>query len=65
VVEIAIERGTGARALRSVLENVMIDIMFELPTLKDVQKCIITSETIDKISGPVYEKKDGKERLTA
>jgi len=65
VVEIALERGTGARALRSVLENVMIDIMFELPTLKDVQKCIITPETIDKISGPVYEKKDGKERLTA
>ncbi len=65
VVKIAIERGTGARALRSVLENVMIDIMFELPTLKNVQKCIITSETIDKTSGPVYEKKDDKERLTA
>jgi ATP-dependent Clp protease ATP-binding subunit ClpX len=65
VVEIAIDRGTGARALRSVLENVMIDIMFELPTLKDVQKCIITPETIDKTDGPVYEKKDGKERKIA
>jgi ATP-dependent Clp protease ATP-binding subunit ClpX len=65
VVEIAIERGTGARALRSVLENVMIDIMFELPTLKDVQKCVITPETIDKTSVPVYYKKDGKERKIA
>jgi ATP-dependent Clp protease ATP-binding subunit ClpX len=65
VVEIAIERGTGARALRSVLENVMIDIMFELPTLKDVQKCVITTETIDKIAGPVYYRKDGKERKIA
>jgi len=65
VVEIAIERGTGARALRSVLENVMIDIMFELPTRKDVQKCVITTETIDKTGGPVYEKKDGKERKIA
>ncbi|HHE33004.1 MAG TPA: ATP-dependent Clp protease ATP-binding subunit ClpX [Chlorobaculum parvum] len=65
VVEIALERGTGARALRSVLENVMIDIMFELPTLKDVQKCVITSGTIDKTDGPVYEKKAAKERKSA
>jgi ATP-dependent Clp protease ATP-binding subunit ClpX len=48
-----------------VLENVMIDIMFELPTLKDVQKCVITPETIDKTSVPVYYKKDGKERKIA
>lgn len=65
VVEIAIDRGTGARALRSVLESVMIDIMFELPTLTGVQKCVITTQTIDKTSGPVYYSKDGKERLTA
>jgi ATP-dependent Clp protease ATP-binding subunit ClpX len=65
VVEIAIERGTGARALRSVLESVMIDIMFELPSLKDVQKCVITAETIDKKSGPVYYAGDGKQRMTA
>jgi ATP-dependent Clp protease ATP-binding subunit ClpX len=65
VVEIAINRGTGARALRSVLENVMIDIMFELPTLTGVQKCVITIETIDKTAGPVYYSKDGKERLIA
>ena len=67
VVEIAIERGTGARALRSVLENVMIDIMFDLPTLTatGIQKCVITTETIDKTSGPIYYTKDGKERMTA
>jgi ATP-dependent Clp protease ATP-binding subunit ClpX len=65
VVAIAIDRGTGARALRSVLENVMIDIMFELPTLKGVQKCVITIETIDKTGGPVYYAEDGKERKIA
>lgn len=67
VVEIAIDRGTGARALRSVLESVMIDIMFELPNLTatGVQKCVITVETIDKVSGPVYYSKDGKKRKTA
>jgi ATP-dependent Clp protease ATP-binding subunit ClpX len=43
VVNIAIERGTGARALRSVLENVMIDIMFEIPSMKNVHKCVITA----------------------
>ncbi|ARM30466.1 ATP-dependent Clp protease ATP-binding subunit ClpX [Prosthecochloris sp. HL-130-GSB] len=47
VVEIAIERGTGARALRSVLENIMIDIMFELPSMEGVKKCVITLDTIN------------------
>ncbi|MEI8032135.1 MAG: ATP-dependent Clp protease ATP-binding subunit ClpX [Chlorobiaceae bacterium] len=54
VVAIAIERGTGARALRSVLENVMIDIMFELPTMTGVKKCIITADTIENKAAPEY-----------
>jgi len=65
VVAIAIDRGTGARALRSVLENVMIDIMFDIPSLKGIQKCVITVDTIDKKSGPLYYTKDGKQRMIA
>jgi ATP-dependent Clp protease ATP-binding subunit ClpX len=54
VVEKAIARGTGARALRSIIEEVMLDIMFHLPTRQNISKCIITRETILKSKEPVY-----------
>src|SRR5699024_12561181 len=38
----AIERNTGARGLRSIIESIMLDIMFELPSRTDIAKCIIT-----------------------
>ncbi|MBV5326257.1 MAG: ATP-dependent Clp protease ATP-binding subunit ClpX [Chlorobium sp.] len=65
VVDIAIDRGTGARALRSVLESVMIDIMFELPTLKGVKKCVITADTIENRSEPEFYSGDGKKKKIA
>jgi len=42
----AIERKTGARGLRSIIENIMLDVMFELPSRDDIEKCIITKETV-------------------
>ena len=42
----AIKRKTGARGLRSIIENVMLDVMFELPSRDDIAKCIITKETL-------------------
>lgn len=48
IAEKAIERKTGARGLRGILENVMTDIMYEIPSRQDVEKCVITKETIDK-----------------
>ena len=45
--ELAAERGTGARGLRSLIENVMKDIMFEIPSLSDVKECVITAATVD------------------
>ena len=41
-------RETGARGLRSIIENALLDVMFELPSRKDVSKCVITKETISK-----------------
>ena len=52
VAEKAIERKTGARGLRSILEHVMTDIMYELPSREDITKCIITKGTIDYNTGP-------------
>ncbi|MHB9037188.1 MAG: ATP-dependent Clp protease ATP-binding subunit ClpX [Armatimonadota bacterium] len=42
----AMKRGMGARALRSIIEEVMLNIMYELPSCKDVKKCIISEDTI-------------------
>ena len=46
IVDKAIERKTGARGLRSIIEEIMRDIMFEIPSIPDVNKCIITKETV-------------------
>jgi len=44
----ALARETGARGLRSIIEAALLDVMFELPSRKDVSKCVITKETISK-----------------
>jgi ATP-dependent Clp protease ATP-binding subunit ClpX len=42
----AVKRGMGARALRTIIEEVMLNIMYEIPSTKDVKKCIVSAETI-------------------
>lgn len=42
----AMKRGMGARALRAIIEEVMLNIMYEIPSAKEVKKCIVTGETI-------------------
>ena len=49
----AIERKTGARGLRNVMENVMLDIMYSLPTLEGVKECIINRAVVEKGREPV------------
>ena len=70
VAKKAIERKTGARGLRSILEGVMTDIMYDIPSRDDVKKCIVTRETIEEGSRPtlIFEKgkgatSDGKENI--
>ena len=46
IVDKAIERKTGARGLRSIIEEIMRDIMFDIPSNPDIEKCTITKETI-------------------
>ncbi len=43
----AIERKTGARGLRGIMENLMTDLMFEIPSRDDITKCVITKEMVD------------------
>ncbi|MCP8617033.1 ATP-dependent protease ATP-binding subunit ClpX [Salirhabdus salicampi] len=44
----AIERKTGARGLRSIIEGIMLDVMFDIPSRDDIEKCVITKETVVK-----------------
>ncbi len=48
----AIELKTGARGLRSVIEGIMMNIMYEIPSLENVEKCIITPESVSKKEKP-------------
>ncbi|MBI4546732.1 MAG: ATP-dependent Clp protease ATP-binding subunit ClpX [Ignavibacteriae bacterium] len=54
VVKKAIERGTGARALRSIMEETMLEIMYHLPSRRNLMKCLITKDTILKNHEPIY-----------
>jgi len=54
IVQKAIERKTGARALRSIIEDFMLDIMFDLPSMHKVGKCIITKDVVEKKDKPIY-----------
>jgi ATP-dependent Clp protease ATP-binding subunit ClpX len=55
----AIERKTGARGLRSIIEGIMLDVMFDLPSREDITKCIITQETVTDNSLPKLVLEDG------
>ena len=52
IVEKAIQRNTGARGLRSIIEDIMRDIMFDIPTNPKIEKCIITKETVEDKAAP-------------
>lgn len=60
IVERAMERKTGARALRSIVEDFMLDIMYDLPAKKNVEKCIITKDVIEHGKDPLFLKTDKK-----
>lgn len=60
MAKLAIERDTGARGLRSIIEDVMRDIMFEIPGRDDIEKVIITPETVTEKAEPEMVLKDQK-----
>jgi len=56
----AIERKTGARGLRSILESILLDTMFELPSLDGVVEVVINAEVAEGRARPLYTYADGK-----
>ena len=63
VVKMAAQRKTGARGLRGILERVMVNVMFEVPSLNNVKECLITEEVIQGQAEPIL--KQGKSRQSA
>jgi ATP-dependent Clp protease ATP-binding subunit ClpX len=61
VVGLALDRRTGARALRSIIEEVMLDIMYTLPDRPNVASCVITADVILGHSEPVYRYEERKQ----
>jgi len=57
VVKQAFARKTGARGLKSILEKSMLEIMYHLPSTKNIERCVITRATIEDQSEPIYEKR--------
>ena len=55
-------RGTGARGLRAILEEVLLNVMYELPSRKDVTKCLIDEEVVLKGVNPTLVPRGEKER---
>ena len=53
IADIALERKTGARGLRGVLESVMTQIMFDVPSNRKIQSVRITKDAVDQVSDPV------------
>ncbi|RYJ02139.1 MAG: ATP-dependent Clp protease ATP-binding subunit ClpX, partial [Actinomycetales bacterium] len=52
MAELALERGTGARGLRSIIEHVLQPVMYDIPSREDVAKVIVTAETVRGTEGP-------------
>lgn len=61
----ALERNTGARGLRNIMENVMLDIMYKLPSMKGVKECIINTSVIEEGKEPLLFYHKDKEIKTA
>ena len=53
IAKLAIMRKTGARGLRSIMENLLVDLMFESPDQKELKKIIINSEVVSKKIRPI------------
>ncbi len=65
VAEKAIERKSGARGLRGILEEVMLDIMYDIPSREDIEKCVITKDTIANKQEPTLVLSDKRKKKKA
>lgn len=60
----AIQLNTGARGLRAILEDVLLELMFDIPSEKDIEKVIVTKASIDKTEKPIEVRKQVEKKTT-
>ncbi|MCZ7530526.1 MAG: ATP-dependent Clp protease ATP-binding subunit ClpX [Acidimicrobiia bacterium] len=63
VADLALERGTGARGLRAILEGVLLEVMYELPSRGDVNRCVVDEDVVRGVVTPTLE--EGERRRSA
>ncbi len=61
IADEAIERKTGARGLRAIVESIMTDVMYRVPSEQDVSRCVVTANAVEGIEGPTLVYDDGRE----
>ncbi|MFZ7121235.1 MAG: ATP-dependent Clp protease ATP-binding subunit ClpX [Eubacteriaceae bacterium] len=62
VAQMALKHETGARGLRGIIEDVMLDVMYDIPSQNNIEECIISKDTVNKKKSPtlIYEDKTAK-----
>ena len=67
IAKLAVKRKTGARGLRSILENLLVDLMFESPDQKELKKVLINSEVVTNQSKPIllFSSKENNQKLVS
>jgi ATP-dependent Clp protease ATP-binding subunit ClpX len=65
IVKEAVKKGTGARGLRAILEDVMLDVMYELPTNENVRECVVDGPTVLRRDKPILVEKRGAQKKIA
>ena len=64
VAEKSVERKTGARGLRAIMEHAMMDVMYELPSMQNVIRCTITKDVVDGTGEPILEYEESKKKIS-
>ncbi len=65
IADKALERDTGARGLRSILEEILLEVQFELPSREDVSKCVVTKETVERNLKPTLVTEGAKAQASS
>ena len=60
----AIDRKTGARGLRSIMEGILLDTMFDLPSLEGIEKVVVSKEVVEGTARPLYIYADRADRAS-
>jgi ATP-dependent Clp protease ATP-binding subunit ClpX len=63
ISEMALIRKTGARGLRSIMEEIMLEVMYEIPSRKDIKRCVLSKDLIEKKMEPILVTDSGQKDI--